>query len=60
MQTPMPRQREPAATSPAEWSALMVRGQGGDAAAYRRLLVSITPYLRAIAMRAHRNPSDAE
>ena len=29
-------------------------------AAYRRLLVGITPYLRAIASRAHRNHSDAE
>jgi RNA polymerase sigma-70 factor (ECF subfamily) len=38
----------------------MMRSQNGDTAAYRRLLVGITPYLRAIAMRAHRNPSDAE
>src|SRR5260370_3210491 len=60
MQKPMPRQREPLATSPAEWSELMVRSQNGDAAVYRRLLTGITPYIRAIAMRAHRNPSDAE
>jgi RNA polymerase sigma-70 factor (ECF subfamily) len=60
MQKPTPRQREPLATSPAEWSELMVRSQKGDTAAYRLLLVCITPYLRAIAMRAHRNPSDAE
>jgi len=33
---------------------------GGNGAAYRTLLIGITPYLRAIASRAHRNPSDAE
>ncbi|MDN5005389.1 sigma-70 family RNA polymerase sigma factor [Bradyrhizobium sp. GCM10027634] len=45
---------------PQEWSALMVRGQRGDVNAYHRLLLGITPYLRAIANRAHRNASDAE
>ncbi len=45
---------------PDEWSALMARAQDGDAHAYRRLLTAITPYLRAISGRAHRNPSDAE
>ncbi len=54
------RPREPLATDPAEWSALMARAQAGDVAAYRRLLLAITPYLRAIAHRAHRNPSAAE
>jgi RNA polymerase sigma-70 factor (ECF subfamily) len=48
------------ATDPKEWSALMVLALAGDAAAYRRLLLGITPYLRAIASRAHRNTSDAE
>ncbi len=48
------------ASDPNEWSTLMVRAQSGDGAAYRRLLQGITPYLRAIASRAHRNPSDAE
>jgi len=60
MQQPTHCQQEPLATSPAEWSDLMVWSQKGDTAAYRRLLLGITPYLRAIAMRAHRNPSDAE
>jgi len=31
------------------WSILMARAQGGDRAAYRRLLEEITPYLRALA-----------
>jgi RNA polymerase sigma-70 factor (ECF subfamily) len=48
------------ATDPDEWSALMARAQVGDVAAYRRLLIGITPYLRAIASRAHRNPGDTE
>ena len=47
-------------TDPNEWSGLMVRAQSGDTLAYRRQLQAITPYLRAIASRAHRNPSDAE
>ena len=48
------------ATNPDEWSILMTRAQAGDEAAYHRLLLGITPYLRARASRAHRNPSDAE
>jgi len=52
--------REAIATDPEEWAALMVLAQGGDGASYRKLLVGITPYLRAMAIRAHRNPSDAE
>jgi RNA polymerase sigma factor (sigma-70 family) len=48
------------ATDPQQWTALMVRGQRGDTDAYRRLLLGITPYLRTIANRAHRNASDAE
>ncbi|CDX21766.1 RNA polymerase, sigma-24 subunit, ECF subfamily [Mesorhizobium sp. ORS 3324] len=43
-----------------DWSILMARAQDGDANAYRRLLESITPYLRAHASRCHRNPSDVE
>ncbi|UQR66647.1 sigma-70 family RNA polymerase sigma factor [Bradyrhizobium sp. C-145] len=38
----------------------MVLGQRGDTNAYHRLLLGITPYLRMIANRAHRNASDAE
>ncbi|GAC1487887.1 MAG: sigma-70 family RNA polymerase sigma factor [Acetobacteraceae bacterium] len=52
--------RDAIASDPAEWAALMALTQGGDGAAYRTLLIGITPYLRAIASRAHRNPSDAE
>lgn len=48
------------ATDPEEWSALMAAAQAGDAAAYRRLLHGITPYLRAIAGRAHRGAGDVE
>lgn len=55
-----PRPRDTTATDPEKWSVLMLRAQGGDSAAYRTLLVGVTPYLRAIASRAHRNPSDAE
>lgn len=43
-----------------EWSALMARAQQGDAASYRRLLKEITPYLRALAARRHRDPCDIE
>ncbi len=43
-----------------DWSILMGRAQGGDGTAYRRLLEEITPYLRSLATRRHRNPSDIE
>src|SRR6516225_4780135 len=43
-----------------DWSILMARAQDGDRAAYRRLLGEIAPYLRALAARRHRDPSDAE
>ena len=48
------------ASGSAEWSTLMARAQDGDAGAYRELLLAITPYLRAIAARLQRNPSDVE
>jgi len=38
----------------------MARAQGGDRAAYRRLLEEITPFLRALAARRFRDPRDAE
>lgn len=60
MPQPAQRLRELVASDPNEWSALMAEAQSGDAVAYRRLLVGITPYVQAIASRAHRNPSDAE
>lgn len=43
-----------------DWSLLMVRGQDGDQAAYRQLLKSVTPYLRALARRAGLPPDDCE
>jgi RNA polymerase sigma-70 factor (ECF subfamily) len=43
-----------------DWSMLMARAQGGDSEAYRRLLVAIAPYLRALALRYHRDPNDVE
>ena len=57
---PALRRADAPGAPPDEWSALMALAQAGDAAAYRRLLAGITPYVRAIASRAHRNPSDAE
>jgi RNA polymerase sigma-70 factor (ECF subfamily) len=38
----------------------MARAQRGDSEAYRRLLKDITPYLRLIAARRHRDPTDME
>src|SRR5262249_30438091 len=43
-----------------EWAALMAAVQTGDAAAYRRLLTAIAPYLRGIAARYHRERADIE
>jgi RNA polymerase sigma-70 factor (ECF subfamily) len=60
MEQPAPRPTLLRATDPEEWSALMCRAQAGDAGAYRRLLVGVTPYLRAIAARALRQSADVE
>jgi RNA polymerase sigma factor (sigma-70 family) len=43
-----------------DWSILMARAQAGDREAYRRLLDEITPYLRSLAAKAHRDRSDVE
>jgi len=43
-----------------DWSILMARAQTGDGEAYRRLLAEIAPYLRSLAVRHHRDPSDVE
>lgn len=43
-----------------DWSGLMARAQNGDAAAYRRLLGEIAPYLRSLAAKRHRDPLDIE
>lgn len=42
------------------WGGLMSRAQGGDAPSYRRLLIEVTPYLRALARRYHRDVRDVE
>lgn len=47
-----PVAQNPEESADADWSALMARGQEGDGEAYRRLLQSILPYLRALARRA--------
>ncbi|TXI07911.1 MAG: sigma-70 family RNA polymerase sigma factor [Rhizobium sp.] len=43
-----------------DWTMLMARAQGGDAASYLRLLREITPYLRSLAAKYHRDPRDVE
>lgn len=43
-----------------DWSILMARAQDGDQEAYHRLLREVTPYLRSLAARRHRDMSDVE
>jgi RNA polymerase sigma-70 factor (ECF subfamily) len=43
--------RQPNRAPEEDWSVLMAKAQQGDAASYRRLLQSLTPYLRALAHR---------
>jgi len=43
-----------------DWAILMPHAQDGDRSAYQRLLQEITPYLRSLAARRHRDPSDIE
>jgi RNA polymerase sigma factor (sigma-70 family) len=43
-----------------DWSRLMTRAQDGDRQAYRLLLEDVTPYLRALAVRCFKEPSDIE
>ena len=42
------------------WGGLMSQAQGGDAPSYRRLLIEVTPYLRSLARRYHRDVRDVE
>jgi RNA polymerase sigma-70 factor (ECF subfamily) len=42
------------------WAELMRLAQDGDRAAYRSLLTNITPYLRALCARQHRDARDVE
>lgn len=43
-----------------DWTILMARAQDGDNAAYLRLLQEITPYLRSLVRRWHKDPWDIE
>lgn len=43
-----------------DWTILMARAQHGDATAYLRLLQQISPYVRALAARQHRDADDIE
>lgn len=52
--------RTPEAIPDVDWSILMARAQGGDGAAYVRLLEAVTPVLRARVARWHREPADQE
>jgi RNA polymerase sigma-70 factor (ECF subfamily) len=48
------------AGSGADWSQLMARSQDGDREAYRTLLDSVTPYIRSLAARCFKQPTDVE
>jgi RNA polymerase sigma factor (sigma-70 family) len=52
-------QAEPAIPD-VNWTILMARSQDGDAVAYLRLLQEMTPYLRSLAVRRHRDQNDIE
>lgn len=43
-----------------DWSKLMARAQDGDRQAYRTLLEDLAPYVRSIARRCFKQPSDVE
>ncbi len=43
-----------------DWGGLMAAAQNGDAAAYRRLLSEILPFVRAIVRRHHATPDRVE
>lgn len=65
--TPADTASERRATDPAlsqarelDWSIMMAHAQSGDADAYRRLLASIAPYVRALAAQHHRDAADIE
>ena len=48
------------ATGGRDWTDLMAHAQDGDRHAYRALLEDMTPYLRALAARCFKEPSDIE
>ena len=43
-----------------DWAILMAHAQSGDRDAYRRLLEEVTPYVRSLAVKSHRDPADIE
>jgi RNA polymerase sigma-70 factor (ECF subfamily) len=43
-----------------DWSKLMARAQDGDRHAYRTLLEDVAPYIRSLAARCFKQPSDVE
>lgn len=43
-----------------DWSILMAHAQAGEQDAYRRLLAEITPYVRSLAAKCHRDTRDIE
>lgn len=43
-----------------DWSILMAHAQAGEQEAYRRLLEEITPYVRSLAAKCHRDSRDIE
>jgi RNA polymerase sigma factor (sigma-70 family) len=54
------RDREAAASRDLDWTILMARAQDGDTVAYLRLLQEITPYLRSLVRRWHKDHWDIE
>jgi RNA polymerase sigma-70 factor, ECF subfamily len=50
----------PASVRELDWSILMAHAQNGEREAYRRLLGEITPYVRSLAAKSHRDPLDIE
>src|SRR5262249_39792531 len=42
------------------WSKLMAQAQDGNREAYRELLEGVTPYLRSLAIRCFKQPTDLE
>lgn len=60
VEPPVPQDSPPATLREIDWAILMARAQVGERDAYRRLLDEVTPYLRSVAARAHRDPRDIE
>jgi len=56
----MPRDPGTAASRDIDWTILMARAQDGDTTAYLRLLQDITPYVRSLVRRWHKEHWDIE